>query len=57
MDGNNRTCGAGKTSIFKPSRNLMQAQKQTAISTALHPPKVGEPFIHDICSILKRAHL
>ena len=32
----------------------MQAQECTAISTALHPPKVWERFVY---SILKRTHL
>ena len=34
----------------------MQAQERTAISTALHPPKVWERFA-DVYSILKRTHL
>ena len=33
----------------------MQAQERTAISTALHPPKVWERFA--VYSILKRTHL
>ena len=32
----------------------MQAQERTAISTALHPPKIWERFVY---SILKRTHL
>ena len=35
----------------------MQAYQRTAITTALHPPKVWERFVHDVYSILKRAHL
>ena len=35
----------------------MQAHEQTAISTALHSPKVWEQFVDDVYSILKRAHL
>ena len=35
----------------------MQAQEGTAISTALHPPKVWERFVDDVYSILKRSHL
>ena len=35
----------------------MQANKRTAISTALHFPKVWEQFADDIYSISKRAHL
>ena len=35
----------------------MQAHESTAISTALHPPKVWERFVDDIYSIVKRTHL
>ena len=35
----------------------MQAYERTAISTALHPPKVWERFVDCIDSILKRTHL
>ena len=35
----------------------IQAQEQTAISMALHAPKVWEQYADDIYSILKRAHL
>ena len=35
----------------------VQAHERTAISTALHPPKVLERFVDDIYSILKRTHL
>ena len=35
----------------------MQSHEDTAISTALHPPKVWERFIDDIYSVLKRTHL
>ena len=35
----------------------MQAHEHTAISTALHPPKVWERFLDDAYSILKRKHL
>ena len=35
----------------------MQAQEQTEISAALHPPKVWEQFNDEVYSILKRAHL
>ena len=35
----------------------MQAHERTAISTALHPPKVWELFVDDIYSILKRIHV
>ena len=35
----------------------MQAHERTAISTALHPPKVWERFVDDVYSILKRTHL
>ena len=32
----------------------MQAHERTAISTALHPPKVWERFVDDVYSIIKR---
>ena len=35
----------------------MQAYECTAITTALHPPKVWEQFVDDVYSILKRTHL
>ena len=35
----------------------MQAHERTAISTALHPPKLWGRFVDDVYSILKRAHL
>ena len=35
----------------------MQAYEHTAITTALHPPKVWERFVDDVYSILKRTHL
>ena len=35
----------------------MHAHEQTAISTALHPPKVWERFVDDIYSILKHTQL
>ena len=35
----------------------MQAYERTATTTALHPPKVWEPFVDDVYSILKRTHL
>ena len=35
----------------------MQAYECTAITTALHPPKVWERFVDDVYSILKRTHL
>ena len=35
----------------------MQAYERTAITMALHPPKVCERFADDIYSILKRTHL
>ena len=35
----------------------MQAYKGTAVTTALHPPKVWERFADDVYSILKRTHL
>ena len=35
----------------------MQAYEHTAITTALHPPKVWKRFVDDGYSILKRSHL
>ena len=35
----------------------MQGYEHTAITTALHPPKVWEGFVDDIYSIYKRTHL
>ena len=35
----------------------MQAYEHTVITTALHPPKVWERFVDDVCSTVKRAHL
>ena len=35
----------------------MQAHESTAISTALHPPKVWEQFVDDVYSIVKRTQL
>ena len=35
----------------------MQVYECTAITTALHPPKVWERFVGDVYSVLKRTHL
>ena len=35
----------------------MQVYERTAITTALHPPKVWEQFVDDVYSIRKRTHL
>ena len=35
----------------------MQAYERTAITAALHPPKVWKRFVDDVYSILKRTHL
>ena len=35
----------------------MLVHEQTAISTALHPPKVWERFFVDVYSILKGTHM
>ena len=35
----------------------MQGYERTAITTALHPPKVWERFINDVYSIFKRTYL
>ena len=37
--------------------NYVQAYERTAITTALHPPKVWEQFVDDVYSILERTHL
>ena len=34
-----------------------KTEKQTAISTALHPPEGWEQFVDDVYSIIKRIHL
>ena len=39
------------------SRIYMQTNERTAISTALHPPKVWEQFVDDVYAILKCMHL
>ena len=35
----------------------MQAHESTAISTAVHSPKVWERFVDDVYSIIKRTYL
>ena len=35
----------------------MQGHESTEISMTLHPPKVWEQFIDDVCSIVKHTHL
>ena len=35
----------------------MKAYQRTAITTAMHPPKVWELFVNEIYSIFKRTHL
>ena len=35
----------------------LQAYENTAITTALRPPKIWERFVDDVYSILKRTHL
>ena len=35
----------------------MQASKRTAVTTALHPPKVWEQFVDNVYSILKHSYL
>ena len=39
------------------AETYMQAHEQTGASTTLHPLKVWEQFVDDVCSILKRTHL
>ena len=35
----------------------MQSYERSAITTALHPPKIWERFVDGLYSILKRTHL
>ena len=51
-DGVAMECPASSTT----AEIYMQAYERTAITTALHPPKVWERFVDDVCSILKRKH-
>ena len=46
-------CSASSTT----AEIYMQAYERTAISTALHPPKVWERFVYDVSFIVKRTHL
>ena len=39
------------------AETYIQAHESTAISTALHPPKVWERFVDDVYSIVKRTQL
>ena len=39
------------------AETYMQASERTAITTALHPPKVWQRFVDDVYSILKPTHL
>ena len=52
-DGVAMGCPASSTT----AEIYMQAYERTAITTALHPPKVWEQFVDEIYSILKRTHL
>ena len=47
----------GGTASSITAKIYMQDHERTAISTALHPPKVLERFVDDVYSILKRTHL
>ena len=47
---------AGPTSSVT-AEIYMQSREHTAISMALHPPKVWEQFADDVYSIFKRTHL
>ena len=43
--------------VSSPTAEIyMQAYERTAITTALHPPKVWKRFVDGIYSILKRTH-
>ena len=46
-------CPASSTTV----KIYLQAHEHTAISMALHPPKVCEKFVDNVYSILKRTHL
>ena len=39
------------------AETYMQAHEQTGASTTLHPLKVWQQFVDDVCFILKRTHL
>ena len=39
------------------TESYMQAHERTAMTTALHPPKVWKRFVDDVYSILKCTHL
>ena len=47
----------GEPAYSTTAEIYMHAHEQTAISMALHPPKVWERFVDDVYSILKHAHL
>ena len=47
----------GGPAFSTTAETYMQAYERTAITTALHPPKVWERFVDDVYSILKRTHL
>ena len=47
----------GDLASLTTAENYMQGYERTAITTALHPPKVRERFVADVYSILKRTHL
>ena len=34
----------------------IQTHERTALSMVIHPPKVWERSVDDVCSILKRTH-
>ena len=40
-----------------PTEIYMQAYEHTAITTALHLPKIWKRFVDDVYSILKHSHL
>ena len=44
----------GETAFSRTEEIYMQTHEQTAMSTALQPPKVWERFADDVYSILKR---
>ena len=47
----------GGPASLTTAESYMQAHERTAISTALHPPKVWKQFVDDVYSIVKRTHV
>ena len=45
----------GRPASPTTAKIYMQAYERTALTTALHPPKVWERFLNDVYSIFKRS--